>query len=377
MSEGLKKVTIYQPRIPGYRTKFFKVLKQLGTDAGINYRIIAPGKINDTRNDENLDNQSVERISTLKIKFLGRELYLFNAKKEIYESDLIISEHALHDFLAISRLLCLNNFPLALWGHGRTYTERTSKLKEFFKKKMIRRAEWYFAYTTGVANYVAENGKDSKKITVLNNSMDTEELEYFIAELRDTPVEEIRGELSLFSARTAIFIGALDETKRIDFILETVKRVRHFVPDFELAICGDGPDRSKILGSKVGGIHYLGFGDAQLKAKLSQIGLFILNPGRVGLLAVDSFSLSLPIITTDWKFHAPEFEYLEKNLTAIITKDSVEDYVNGILEYLGDAKKISTMKVNCRNKRHLYSIEKMAANFHEGVTNFMKGTQGA
>jgi len=181
----------------------------------------------------------------------------------------------------------------------------------------------------------------------------------------------------LFSARTAIFFGALDETKRIDFILETVKRVRHFVPDFELAICGDGPDRSKILGSKVGGIRYLGFGDAQLKAKLSQIGLFILNPGRVGLLAVDSFSLSLPIITTDWKFHAPEFEYLEKNLTAIITKDSVEDYVNGILEYLGDAKKISTMKVNCRNKRHLYSIEKMAANFHEGVTNFMKGIQGA
>jgi len=373
----VKKVTIYQPRIPSYRTKFFEVLRQLGNDSGINYRVIAPSEINDSRNDEDLRNKSVERIRTIRVNLLGSEIHFFNVKKVIFESDLVISEHALHDFLSISRLLNLNNFPLALWGHGRTYTERTNKIKEILKKTMIKRAEWYFAYTNGVAKYVEEISNTPKRITVLNNSIDVDEIENYMAEMSTVPLEDLRRELSLFSQQTAIFIGALDDSKRIDFILEATRRVKEVVPNFELVICGDGPDRSKILRANIEGVHYLGFGDAQLKAKLSQIGLFILNPGRVGLLAVDSFSLGLPIITTNWQFHAPEFEYLENNKTAIITNDSVEDYVSAIVDYLGDEEKICTMKINCREERHLYSIEKMAARFHEGVTSFMKGLDNA
>jgi len=228
-----------------------------------------------------------------------------------------------------------------------------------------------------VAKYVAKSSNTPKRITVLNNSIDVDEIENYMAEISDVRLEELRKELSLFSHQTAIFIGALDDSKRIDFILEATKRVKEIVPNFELAICGDGPDRSKILEANIDGIHYLGFGDAQLKAKLSQLGQFILNPGRVGLLAVDSFSLGLPIITTNWQFHAPEFEYLENNRTAIITNDNVQDYVNGIVEYLNDVERINTMKINCRNERHLYSIEKMAARFHEGVTNFMRSLDNA
>jgi len=369
----LKIVTIYQPRVPIYRTKFFKVLKQLGNDTGINYRVVAPAEVADSRNDEDLSNQNVERIKTLKIRIFGSEIHLFNVKKIIYNSDLVITEHALHDFLAITSLLYLNNFPLALWGHGRTYTERIGKVKEYFKKIMIKRAAWYFAYTNGVAKYVAKNSNNPKKITVLNNSIDVYELELCMAEISNTPEEELRRDLSLFSERTAIFIGALDDTKRVEFILEATKRVKAIIPDFELVICGDGPGRSKILEANIDGVHYLGFGGAQLKAKLSKIALFILNPGRVGLLAVDSFSLGLPIITTEWEFHAPEFEYLENNRTAIITHDSVEDFVSGIVKYLGDEERIRTMKANCINERDLYSVEKMAARFHEGVTNFFEG----
>jgi glycosyltransferase involved in cell wall biosynthesis len=371
----MKTVTIYQPRIPGYRTSFFDALMGLGNVAGINYRIIAPAEILDIRNDEDSGNQSIERIKTLKFKFLNSEIHFFNPKEIIYKSDLVISEHALHDFFAILRLLHIRRFPLALWGHGRTYTAQTSKIKEFLKKLMITRAVWYFAYTSGVRDYVAKNTDSPERITVLNNSIDASEIEDYMIELADTGVDILRSELSLFSQSTAIFIGALDDSKRIDFILEAVKKVRQIIPDFELAVCGDGPDRNRILEKKTDGIHYLGFADAKLKAKLAQIGLFILNPGRVGLLAVDSFCLGMPIITTDWEFHAPEFEYLQDNKTAVITKDDVDEYVLGVVNYLKDEKKIYAMKSNCLNERQFYSIEKMALRFHDGVLKFLKDTK--
>ena len=368
----MKTVTIYQPRIPGYRTSFFGALMGLGNAAGINYRIVAPAEILDIRSDEDSGNQSIERIRTLKFKFLNSEIHLFNPKEIIYKSDLVISEHALHDFFSILRLLQIQRFPLALWGHGRTYTEPSSKIKEFLKKLMITRAVWYFAYTSGVRDFVADNINSPERITVLNNSIDVSEIEDYMIELADTPIDNLRRGLSLFSQRTAIFIGALDDTKRIDFILEAVKKVRQIFPDFELAVCGDGPDRNKILEQKTDGIHYLGFADAKLKAKLAQIGLFILNPGRVGLLAVDSFCLGMPIITTDWGFHAPEFEYLENDKTAVITKDDIDEYVLGIINFLRDEEKIYAMKSNCLNERQFYSVEKMAIKFHEGVLKILK-----
>ena len=80
-NHDVKKVTIYQPRIPSYRTKFFEVLKQLGNDSGINYRVIAPSEINDSRNDEDLGNNSIERIRTIRVNLLGSGIHFFNVKK--------------------------------------------------------------------------------------------------------------------------------------------------------------------------------------------------------------------------------------------------------------------------------------------------------
>ena len=368
----LRKVTIFQPRVPKYRASFFAKLKQVGVNSGIEYHIVAPFDVNDFRLDEDFLNINVERIKTFKLKILKSEIHVYNLRKAFNKSNLVITEHALHDFIALSRLIKSQSVPLALWGHGRTFTEKSSFGKELLKKRMIRQSDWYFAYTRGVADYVSKVQNSSEKVTILNNSNDVFEIESSLKNLQTTSTESIRKSLGLFSDNTAVFIGALDDSKRINFILESFRRIKSEIPDFELAVCGKGPELDKFLELENLGIHYLGYADSILKAKLSRIGLFILNPGRVGLLAVDSFCLSLPIITTDWEFHAPEFEYLENSKTAIITKNSVEEYASGIVDYVNNQELIKSMKKNCFNNSSSYSIDKMVENFHQGVEDFFR-----
>jgi glycosyltransferase involved in cell wall biosynthesis len=242
---------------------------------------------------------------------------------------------------------------------------------------MIRKAKWYFAYTEGVAQYVEKITGKSTNLTTLNNSIDTSELLQLRKTWESTPSDLIRAELNLHSEQTAIFIGAIDSSKRMDFIKASVQRVRNKFPDFELAICGSGPELHKVLGLEHQGIRYLGPADATLKVKLSRIGLCILNPGRVGLIAVDSFALGLPIITTDWEFHAPEYEYLVNGKNSITTRNSVEEFVKGVCEYLSTPSHIANLKEECLTNSYSFSIERMARNFNAGVENFLRSNPNA
>ena len=45
-------------------------------------------------------------------------------------------------------------------------------------------------------------------------------------------------------------------------------------------------------------------------AALSRANLMLI-PGLVGLAVVDSFAAQCPVVTTDFRGHSPEFEYIE------------------------------------------------------------------
>jgi len=93
----------------------------------------------------------------------------------------------------------------------------------------------------------------------------------------------------------------------------------------------------------------------------------MLIPGRVGLVAVDSFEMGLPIVTTDWPLHAPEFEYLSNNRNSIISQDSLNDYVANVIDVLNDKERMHELRANCFEDARKYSIEQMVSNFHAGV----------
>lgn len=54
----------------------------------------------------------------------------------------------------------------------------------------------------------------------------------------------------------------------------------------------------------------LGYVDDAQKGRIARVAIALVNPGRVGLIAVESMVMALPLITTKTARHGPEFDYL-------------------------------------------------------------------
>ena len=57
----------------------------------------------------------------------------------------------------------------------------------------------------------------------------------------------------------------------------------------------------------------------------------LLNPGRIGLTAVDALALRIPIVTTSTALHGPEAEYLIHGESVFATADDPSAFVEAAL----------------------------------------------
>ncbi|WP_233205869.1 glycosyltransferase family 4 protein [Cryobacterium sp. Y82] len=172
--------------------------------------------------------------------------------------------------------------------------------------------------------------------------------------------------------KTALFLGGLDEPKRIPFLLHSAAMASALDPDFRLLIAGNGSERATVEEAcrTNPAVHYLGSVFGTEKALALRGAEVIAMPGRVGLVAVDSFAAGTPIVTTNWPWHAPEFEYLEAARNAIVTRDDEATYASELVKILNDASRLSGLAAECLEARERYSIQLMVENFVAGVRHF-------
>jgi glycosyltransferase involved in cell wall biosynthesis len=369
----MKIVRILHPWMPEYRKAFFLELTKLGHEDGIQYEIFAPRAPKDSRNrsDELSGEDFFTKVETTRFSFKGLELIWHKLPKKWSEADLIVVENAIRNLIVFKWFLFGRPQRLAMWGHGKTFTKNTTVFKEKFKSITLKRTDWFFGYTEGSVNAAISEGYESRKTTVVLNSTDTKLLRKEISEIQSSN-KSIKEQL-LFDKPTYIctFVGALDASKRLDFLIDAASLVKKQVFEFQLHIYGEGPELKHIQ-DKIKGldfIYLLGRADAKTLSVLSIKAALLLIPGRVGLAAVDSLTMGVPIVTTNWGFHAPEFEYLRHDYTTIVTEDLIEVYASEIVSLLRNQNRISEMRKNCLHESSKYSIEEMSARFHKGVLN--------
>ncbi len=367
-----KKVVIFQPRVPNYRVPFFELLIQIGLLDGIQYEIYAIGETSDIRGDEARDRTWLVRLPAKRIKIGVRELVIFRSKKQRRGADLVIAEHTIRNLPIYQWLYFrkLNRF--AFWGHGRTYTQSKLTVEERVKERLAKKADWFFAYTPGGAFAIKKLGFSGKRVTTLNNTIDTQEILHHEGLVTENDIIDFRSKLQINTGPVSVFIGALDKTKRIDFLLDAVKLISDEIPNFQLLVFGDGVQRPIIQDSILSAVIYGGKANTRTKALLSRVANSILMPGRVGLVAVDSFAMGLPIVTTKWPYHAPEFEYLRDGYNAVITEDNLEYYSQAVIDLLKSPERISFLKEGLQVSLDLYGIDNMVSNFHQGVLEALK-----
>lgn len=315
---GKVQVVVTQPYVPAYRVPLFESLRTLLSAHEVDLTVYAASPRGDqaARGDQ-ADAAWQRRLKTRSIRIGGRGIDFRVLPAGAASADVVVTELAVGNVLGWRRLLARK--PTVLWGHGAPYTTKASRLGDVLKVLMVKLADHSMTYTEGGAAHLNAMGAPRDKVTAIGNSTDTRTLRSAITALRDAFDQGSE-------ATTALFIGGLDSSKRIDFVLEAVQHALTLDPSFRLVMVGRGPldAAATAEANRHGAIRIIPEARGRELAEIASAADMIWMPGRVGLIAVDAIALGLPVHTVRHDSHAPEIELLRADEIRYLPDDARE-----------------------------------------------------
>jgi glycosyltransferase involved in cell wall biosynthesis len=360
-------VSIVQQVLPQYRVTFFDGLRQNLAADDIRLRLLhghsGPGS--GTKGDER--ELAWAEPSTVRIVPMpgGRSIVWQPVGRATRTSDLVVLEYAgrhLGTWPLLARR-AQRQPRVAFWGHGANLqATRTDMASEAIKRWASRRADWWFAYTEGSADRVAAHGFPRERITVVNNTIETHPH-------ADPPERE---------PLTCVYVGALYDLKRIEFLLEAGFRLAELVPGFRLLVLGGGTERHLVedAARRAPWLDFRGPTFDEEKARALASSALMLMPGLVGLAIVDAFAFGCPLVTTDQAFHSPEVEYLRdgENGVMLPRHTTPTEYAQAVARLLRDPEGLVRLRAGCARSAQELSMTSMIQRFGHGVRQALEGT---
>ena len=365
-------VLIVQDYVAEYRRRFYELLEAALEAQSVRVRVAvgtAPAALA-ARGDVVASMPMMRSVPAASISVAGRRLTYKRLSTLAADSDLVVVEQAIRHLELYTLLARQRRGPkVALWGHGARRVKPASRIERLVERRLTSSAHWFFAYTQGGADQVAAGGLPRERITVVQNTVDVDGLAGLRESVSADEQRLLREQLDLPEQNVCLYLGALDASKRIGFLLEACSILASRIPDFVLLVAGDGTERARIERSRASHVwlRYVGRANHEQKAKLGAVSDALLMPGAVGLVAVDSFALRTPIITTRWPYHGPEVDYLEDGVNARIAGDSVDEFAQAVEQVLLDRDELARLKAECAAATPRYSLDHMVTNFASGV----------
>lgn len=373
----MARIVIVQPYLPAYRRPLFEgVVEQLRSHG--HECVVVTGRLSRKRAARGDSVTAPWHIAFrgFSIKIRGHHIRAYESWREWRRADVLVMELASG---SIDTLLALRprrrqrrRQRVIVWGHVGQQTGAEAGGARSILEWQLRAADSVLAYTPS-GQQRAETG-GARRAVSLNNTVDTRALAAAMEHQRATSPAPSAASRQ----RTLAYIGGLDRSKRIDFLAAALDRLWEHDPAIRLLVGGQGADAA-LLGKaeERGQVTLLGrVGDAE-KAALGAEASLLLCPGRVGLVAVESFVLGLPIVTTDWPFHAPEAEYLEFGVDSLQTSDDVASYADTILALTKDPARVDSMRQAAEAKAGSPSLQDMTDLFVEECLRHVLGAGSA
>lgn len=312
----------------------------------------------------------IKKIPAKRLKLGNMEFVLQPGIEYLKNKDLIIvgleNKFIINYYLMFIRHF--SEFKLAFWGHGRNMQLGINNIKNRFKYFFLKQCDWWFGYTNGTKDFLVSHGFPEAKITVCQNAIDTNCLRKFYNEIKDEELKILRKKLNITSGPTGIFCGEMDKGKNVNFIIESCKRIKKQIPDFNMIFVGSSNDSKTVMEDYQSHewIHFVGPNFGKDLAKYFKLASVQLMPYYVGLGVLDSFATETPLITTSNPFHGPEIEYLINDYNGKITNDDLESFSQGVVDTIKTGKYLE-YQIGCRASAEKYTIENMVNNFRKGI----------
>lgn len=368
MNSSSPRVLVVQRRLTHYRVAFFEAARELLRQRGVELVLACgEGTAAESRKEDAGVLDWATRLPT-RYWLNGRVcIQPFEHVAKGCDATVITPENKLllnllEQYFVKSRKVCL-------WGHGANLQGDPRSLREWFKRKVARHADWWFGYTDLSVPLIERSGFPVDRITVLDNTVDTVEMASMRAQVDEVRIERLRAELGIMGSHVGIYVGSLYAEKRIDMLLDAALAIRKRVPGFELLIVGGGPlaDVVARFCSDHPWAKCLGVRKGQDKVDLLALGRALLNPGAVGLGMLDAFVCRVPMITTDCGLHGPEIAYLNNAGNGVMTANDPAAYVEAVCRVLTDDALHVRLVSGCDASASRYSLDNMVSRFADGI----------
>jgi len=213
-----------------------------------------------------------------------------------HEFDLIDAHYLYPDGVSAVRLARECNLPVVLTARGSDVTqiaEMPGPRRQILEA--ARGADAVIAVSQSLKEALIRLGVDATRITVLRNGVDLERF-------RPLDREAARRRFG-FNAPTIASVGHLIARKRHEIVIEALASL----PDLELAIAGEGPERRRLEAlarrqGVAGKVRFLGAVDpAEMPALFNAAELTVLASSREGMANVllESIACGTPVVATD------------------------------------------------------------------------------
>ena len=370
-----RRLCIVQPVLKSYRLPFFLGLQQQLDTLGIELQVVyGPPWAEEAQRGDHVELPAPLGYC-VPSRMLGGMLWM-PALGTALRADAVIVEHAnkhvLNPPLALAQRL--GGPPMAYWGHGRDRQGNARSWGERCKRRTLHWADWWFAYTTGAADYVQAQGYDAARITTVGNAVDTRELRQTVAAVTASERQATLQALDLPTTRpVVVYCGSLYENKRLDLLCAAMDALQARQPA-TLIVIGGGPlaPMLQAYASTRPWVRCVGPKFGREKAVLLSAASLWLNPGLVGLGILDAFSAGLPLITTDLPVHSPEIEYLEPGVNGLMVTPDAAALTDTLCRLLQTPDELQALRAGALRAGEQHSIETMVTNFAEGVRQWSR-----
>jgi GT2 family glycosyltransferase/glycosyltransferase involved in cell wall biosynthesis len=368
------RLLVVTPWIPGYNVPFYDRLEVALAHHEVRLVVTRNGAPPSMARRGDLSGGRWARdVPTSWVTVGGREIPFrrISSVMRQYHPDLVVVEQALHNPETYPLLVrhAMGRFGVAMWGQGRSYSTTQSAVGATIKQWLTRRGDWFFAYTQAGADHVVRHGFSRTRVSVLNNTIDTERLRSDLDAVDPQELDGFRREHGLTPGKTALFLGGVDQKKGIDFLLESARVAGELMPGFVLLIAGEGDSLPTAQAGQAGGVpvRLLGRVDGHAKALALRAADVLAIPEWIGLVAVDALVSGRPVITTDHPSHSPEHEYLVPGETSVVAAHTAADYARAVVSTLSATDRLAAMQAAARLASHEYTLDAMVDSFVEGV----------
>lgn len=292
-----------------------------------------------------LDLSVLKHVEILQNRIVGRAPWYFQkgvlglVRKKEYSTYFMLGDvYCLSTWFVAIVLRCF--YPrkrMYFWSHG--WYGKEGRLKKWLKKRFFKMADGTFLYGNYARELMIKEGFQEGRLFVIHNSLDYEKQ----VELRERCVNsEVYKKHFGNDNHNLIFIGRLTTVKKLDLLIEALRRLNNRGEKCNLTLIGDGVEKKRLQEQvKEAGLEknvwfYGACYDDQVNAELIYNADLCVSPGNVGLTAMHVMVFGTPVATHDnFPYQMPEFEAIHEGRTGTFFKyDNVESMVDKIIEWL-------------------------------------------